>query len=115
MKRKFTIEYWNNHLKAWKESGLTQREYCKKNNVDEKAFGKKKVLRFGSNKKAGQKKSLDLVALPQDFVESAHHISSATYMSSGINIDLGNHSRINISKHFDHNCLSEVLKIISQL
>jgi hypothetical protein len=113
--KKNSQEFWNKHLESWKASGLTQSWYCKQNSIDLKAFGKKKVLRFGTDKNPRTEPSLDLVALPLELVRSESHISLNTEVNTGINISIGSKANIKISKNFDHICLSEILSIVSNL
>lgn len=37
------LDFWNNQIKSWKESGLSQSEYCRQNNIDEQLFSKWKI------------------------------------------------------------------------
>jgi hypothetical protein len=76
--------FWDKHVKLWQESGLTQSEYCRRNNNREKAFGRQKVSRCGTDKKKTcSSQKLDLVALPinltQDLTDQPSFGSGLTY------------------------------------
>lgn len=34
------IEFWKNHIQAWKESELLQKQYCKENSISVRSFQK---------------------------------------------------------------------------
>jgi hypothetical protein len=37
------LDFWKNQIKSWKESGLSQSEYSRQNNIDEQLFSKWKI------------------------------------------------------------------------
>jgi hypothetical protein len=60
-------QYWRSQVKRWKESGLTQKEYCIKQDIS--------LDRFGTWKRRLQRENQDgvrsLVAVPAKIVSSA--------------------------------------------
>ena len=109
--------FWDNHVKQWQNSGLSQSEYCRRNNIKEKAFGYHKVTRCGADyPPSNSKQSLELVALPINLSHDLPAQSSACCnIGSGISISLGTGATINIASSFDKKCLSEILHIVSEL
>jgi hypothetical protein len=37
--RKHDHEYWSIHISAWQKSGISQKEYCRQNNIPLTSFG----------------------------------------------------------------------------
>ena len=109
--------FWDNHVKLWQKSGLSQREYCRRNKIKERAFGYHKVTRCGTNYSPDKpKKSLELVALPINLSHDSPARSLAcSDIGSGISISLGSRATLNIDRSFDRECLSEILNIVSKL
>jgi len=109
--------FWDKHVKHWQNSGLSQSEYCRRNNIKEKAFGYHKVTRCGADYPPSKsKKSLELVALPFNLSHDLPAQSLACCnIASGISISLGSRATINIDRSFDKECLSKILHIVSEL
>ncbi len=117
MARRKTIRhsksFWDKHVKLWQESGLSQSEYCRRNNIREKTFGRQKVSRCGIDKgKTCSSQKLDLVALP---INLAQDLTDQPTVSNGINISIGTKASINISRNFDKECLSKIFRILVSL
>lgn len=114
---KHPISFWNMHVDAWRLSGLSQTEYCRRHGLRDKAFGHYKVFRLGADKKvpAGEVQSpkLDLVALPLNILSA--EIGQNSNRSSGISITLGRNSRLEIASGFDSKCLAAVLQLVVAL
>ena len=47
--------FWRAHIRAWARSGLSIKEYCRRQNISHHAFGywKKKLLKNGGGEAAG--------------------------------------------------------------
>ena len=60
-------KYWTDQVQRWKESGLTQREYCKRENLSIERLGawKRRLDRENQSELGG------LVAIPSKIVSSA--------------------------------------------
>lgn len=75
-------EYWQKHLKQWKQSGLTQNQYCDKNGIN------KHTLSYWKKKQSKPKPSLSLV--PVKVLEEQAPASGS--IPSGITLrTTGNH------------------------
>ena len=109
---KHSPSFWENHLEAWNNSGLSQAEYCRRNNIRVKAFGYHKARKFGPAKECKNEKVLDLVALPAPVQQPQ---DTEPFVDSGIRISLGSKASINISRSFDRKCLASILGIVSDL
>ena len=60
MAKQRTVEFWQNHLEAWKRSGLTQVAYCSNNELHIKAFSR----RLHQKREAAQISKLPLTLVP---------------------------------------------------
>ncbi len=114
---KHPISFWNKHVDAWRLSGLSQKEYCRRHGLRDKAFGHYKICRLGADKKVPVSEvlppKLDLVALPLNILSSG--IPQNCNRSSGISIALGQNSRLEIAPDFDSKCLAAVLQLVVAL
>jgi hypothetical protein len=109
---KHSPSFWEKHLKAWYNSGLSQAEYCRRNNIRVKAFGYHKACKFGSKKECKNEKVLDLVALPTPIQQLQN---TDSFADSGISISLGSKASINVYRSCDRKCLADILGIVSDL
>lgn len=48
--RKEKYNFWKNHIQKWRQSDLTQAEYCRRHNLPIKTFGYRKRQIIGSSK-----------------------------------------------------------------
>ena len=99
-------EYWTGQVRRWRESGLTQREYCKREGLSIERFGSWK-RRLGSD---NQSESRGLVAVPPRIVSSALF---TTRPALGLVVD--ERYRVEIPDAFSPSTLEAVLQILSRL
>ena len=59
-------EWWLRHVEAWRSSGLTQSEYCRRHGV-----GKGSLARWSSKLKAEGNESKELIEIPRRRERSA--------------------------------------------
>lgn len=98
---------WNNHLKLWQSSGLTQAEYCRRNNISEKSFG----YWLRKDRRSNVPK-LQLIPLQM----TAEPVLNQTVESfSGLYFKLSNSTRLEITKGFDSETFARVISIIARL
>jgi len=105
------------HVDAWRLSGLSQKEYCRRHGLRDKAFAHHKVCRVGADKKIAVREvlpaKLDLVGLPLNIISAES--SQNSNQSSGISITIGRNSRLEIATSFDAKCLAAVLQLVVAL
>ncbi len=94
---------WEKHIQACKESGLTQKEYCRINNIAQNTllYWKKK---FREQESAPV--SLVPLQIKSDFFKSK---------SSPLCLIIDDRYKIEINKKFDPGTLLQVLAVIKQL
>ena len=94
---------WKKHLQTCKESGLTQKEYCRINNLAQNTFlyWKKK---FGGQQSASV--SLVPLQIKSDFLK---------FNYSPLCLTIDDRYKIEMNKGFDPETLFQVLAVIKQL
>ena len=92
-------ETWRNRLEEWKESGLTQVEYCRQNNLKMAQF-------FYWNKKFSDKKPT-----PPSFVQVP---IPAVNRSWPIRIEIGNRFSVELGHGYDPAALEHIIGILSR-
>jgi hypothetical protein len=99
-------EYWNGHVQQWRNSGLTQKEYCNKEGISLERLGtwKRRLDR------EGQKQSGALVAVPSRIVASALHAASPT-----LRLVVDERYRVEIPDAFSPVTLEKVLQVLDRL
>lgn len=116
--QKKSKSYWKQHVSSWQNSGLTQAEYCRQQNIKNvKSFNwhKRKILGvWKPDLNSSEQSTLNLVALPNAITQYDNDTISSSN-NSGISISFGSKATINIEKSFNKNCLAEVVKVMSQL
>jgi hypothetical protein len=64
--------FWEKHLTQWRESGSSQAEYCRKNNLKEHAFSNQKCKRINKTAPKGNTSTGFIqVKLPPNNIEPA--------------------------------------------
>ena len=99
-------EYWRGQVRRWRESGLTQREYCKREGISIERLGawKRRLDRENQSESSG------LVAVPPRIVSSALFTARP---SLGLVID--ERYRVEIPDAFSPSTLESVLQVLSRL
>ena len=99
-------EYWTGQVQRWRESGLTQREYCKREGISIERFGawKRRLDRENQNESGG------LVAVPPKIVSSALFTVRPVL---GLVVD--ERYRVEIPDAFSPSTLEAVLQVLSRL
>ena len=99
-------EYWTGQVQRWRESGLTQREYCKREGISIERFGAWKRRLDHEN----QSEARGLVAVPPNTVSSALF---AARPALGLVVD--ERYRVEIPDAFSPSTLEAVLQVLSRL
>ncbi|MDA8162242.1 MAG: IS66 family insertion sequence element accessory protein TnpB [Desulfobacteraceae bacterium] len=98
-------KYWTDQVQRWKESGLTQREYCKKEDLSIERFGAWKRRLDHEN----QVETGGLVAVPSKIV------SSALFTRPALGLVVDERYRVEIPDAFSPSTLEAVLQVLSRL
>ena len=97
--------FWEEHLKRWETSGVSQNDYCRQNNL--------RLNRFIYWKKKRSPKEPTMVSL----VELPLPRQAGTFLSfsAPLSVVVGNPYRIEIDKGFDPAVLEGVIRVLSGL
>ena len=91
---------WDDHLRGWKLSGLSQAEYCREHRISIKCFGY-------------WKRKLKRSEISTSLVEIRGLQSSQIFSRPNpLFLTLGNGYRIEIERGFDSETLDELLRIL---
>jgi hypothetical protein len=95
------LPYWEGHVKAYQKSGLTQREYCRQNNIS--------YWSFNPWKRKLESESSELCEIPIQTVQS---LSSET---KHIEIIISEKLKVTIPESFSKSTLRDVLSVLEVL
>ena len=100
LKSKERLAFWTNHIKSWKESKLTQAEYCRQNNLQKQLFSKWKTKMIGKEEKGSER-----------FVEIS---VGPTYnaIPDSIELVIRDTYKINIRSNFNPEALKKLLMVL---
>ncbi len=109
MKKSERIErrqYWEAQVQRWRASGLTQREFCKKEDLSIERFGawKRRLDRENQGESEG------LVAVPPKIVSSALFT-----VRPALGLVVDERYRVEIPDAFSPSTLAAVLQVLSRL
>jgi hypothetical protein len=99
-------EYWRGEVQRWRNSGLTQKEYCIKEGISLERFGTWK-RRFDREE---QSRSGALVAVPAATVASA-----LVERRQGLGLIVSGRYRVEIPDTFASGTLERVLQVLARL
>src|SRR5208282_2443170 len=99
-------DYWMHEVQRWRESGLTQKEYCIKGGISVERFGYWKRSLDSENQDGAR----NLVAVP------AKTVSSALFTARpALGLVIDNRYRVEIPDAFTPSTLEAVLQVLSHL
>lgn len=93
-------KYWKKHIESYFRTSMTQRAYCRKNNLSYWSFRNWKRMLDGDTG------GTELVAVP------ASVLPDVSPMPSALGIEINRSLRITISRGFDPELLVEVIKAL---
>lgn len=102
LNRQGKTSYWRNHIDSWKESGLSQSEYCRINGISKNAFTWRKRS-FASQSVTG------MIRVPEKVVAALHR------QQTSLELKINNKLRITISPDFDSVLLTKLLNTLGVL
>lgn len=98
-------KYWTGQVERWKESGLTQKEYCLREKISLERFGAWKRRLEGENKS----QTAGFVAVPPKIV------SSALFTAPALRLVVDERYRLEIPDSFSPATLEAVLQVLGRL
>ena len=96
---------WKAHIRAWRRSGLTQADYCRRNSLKDTQFTYWKT-KFNKEKKSDQ---ICFVPVPVDHKQSVIDSGDA-----GLSVQLGK-IKIRIHNNFNPDCLVKVVSLLGDM
>ncbi len=90
-------KFWRKHIEQWAETGLSQREYCRQNNLRSNKFTYWKI-KFTKMDHSGE-----LIQIPLPL----HH-----FKSSGLKLNIGRELQVEIPDGFKKQTLEQVLSVL---
>jgi hypothetical protein len=108
MKRTISVEgqqrrnFWENHLRAWQESGLSQAGYCRKHGLSHRSFVYWKKRLFSA------RVEVSLVEVPRV------QVAAIESPSRPLRLMFGNRYGIEIERGFDEQTLDRLLRVLEE-
>lgn len=99
---------WNNHLKLWRASDLTQAEYCRLNGLRDKSFHY--WLRKDRSNNA---QHLQLV--PVQITSELVLQKQSRQETSGLFVKFSNSARLEITRDFDPATFAQIVRVLADL
>lgn len=99
---------WQRHLKIWRESGQTQVEYCRLNNLGVKAFG----YWLRKDRKINKPAALQLI--PVTF-NTQPPKNPAEIISTGLYFNISDRARLEIARDFDRETFSQIISVLARI
>ena len=93
-------QFWKEHVHGWQESGLSQKEYCRQNNLRENQ------LTYWKKRFATAESPVSLVELNLSGPFSPNH--------SPLRLNLGNAFQIEVDRGFDPVTLKQLIYVLGQ-
>jgi hypothetical protein len=106
MRRRITAQgqqrrkFWEDHFRAWQESGISQAGYCRKHGLSDKSF------LYWKKKLAATRVSVSLVELPG--IQAMPMLPACR----PLRLMLGNRYGIEIERGFDEETLERLLRVL---
>ena len=106
--------FWSKHLKNWKDSSLTQAEYCRKNQLrDNQMIYWRQKLKKVKTKKSENKSEISFVQLPP--LDTGYKIQEPSYLTPSLKLNIGTEYQIEIEKGFDQLTLMQVVNTLRNI
>ena len=104
-------EYWKEQLRQWRQSGLSQAEFCRRNGLTTQQLSKWKIKLRNSHKPESISKSKSSKSSDTDrFVE----VRLTDHIQQSYQISLANGRSLQIPNNYDVQVISELITIMEQ-
>ena len=112
-------EFWQAHVEAWRESGLTQRAYCRAHELPEEQLSHwKHRLQKAQRRARTQSRLVPIRVLQESTPRTANideHTSQARPCGGDLTLVLGNGLRLEIGDGFNPATLCRVLEVLGHV
>lgn len=95
-------KFWENHLRDWQASGLSQAGYCRKHSLSDKSFG------YWKKRLASSRVAVSLVEVPR--LQPASGLPPCR----PLRLLLGNRYGVEIERGFDEQTLDRLLRVLEE-
>lgn len=102
VERKRKEQHWHHHLLTWKKSGLTQSEYCRRNQLSIKCFT------YWKSKTGKPGPSMKLVAVPVSPVSRPKESAELAFV-------LGDRYRVEVGDGFNPETFEKLVRVLSRI
>jgi hypothetical protein len=96
--------FWEQHLREWKSSGLSQAEFCRQNKLSLKTFV------YWKRRQKTMSSPVCLVEVP---VQSQSLVSFPSCLTP-LRLLVGSHYRIEIEKNYDAEALDQLIQFLDK-
>ena len=110
-------DFWRAHIKAWSESGLTQRAYCQEHGLPEAQFSHwKPRLRNKGQRQRPKARVVPVKVIEETTIGTARgEVRGAASDAGELALVFGNGLRLEISEGFDAATLRRVLEVLGHV
>ena len=112
-------DFWQAHVKAWSESGLTQRAYCQEHGLSEAQFShwKPRLRKKGQRQRPKPKAQLVPLQVIEEVTSETGRgkVRGAASDAGELALVFGNGLRLEISEGFDDATLRRVLEVLDHV
>lgn len=98
-------ELRDRHIAAWRQSGLSQKAYCRQQNIRPSTFA-------NWVKKDSTRWPVELVAVPDELCKLHQSAITTVSTSSGLSLVFGRCCRIEIAKQFDAETFGRLVAVV---
>ena len=95
-------KFWENHLRAWQASGLSQAGYCREHGLSDKSFV------YWKKRLVPARVAVSLVEVPR------YQAAPMLCASRPLRLMLGNRYGIEIEQGFDEQTLERLLRVLEE-
>ncbi len=112
-------EFWQAHVETWRESGLTQRAYCREHALPEEQLSHWKHRLHKAQRRARTPSRLVPIRVLQESTPRTasmdEHTSQARHCGEDLTLVLGNGLRLEIGNGFNPVTLRRVLEVLGHV
>lgn len=101
-------QFYQQHFNTWKESGLSQAEYCRQNGLSRHRFG------YWKRKLSKTENQVEFVLLPANLPEQGSPCSLGE-TSSSLHLTVDSRLSLEIQERFSPETLKKVLQVLEVL
>jgi hypothetical protein len=106
--------YWQAQVEAWRGSGLSQVEYCRRQGLSPRAFSLWKH-RLGGAKQAAEAEEVEFVSFPLVAAEDPSVVPGGAQASAALTVVVNDRHRVEVGDGFSAATLARVVQTLRAL